>query len=681
MNLAFSILSLVPIAWIGWLCLIVVLAFTLSFVFKVGIVTWARIVAFAIIVLVLLNPQATTESRTPIDEKMIIIVDESASQKIDGRDLKAEHALTRLQDELIKYPTIKPVIIRTDGQEESLRSKSAGTSLFPYLNKALSEFNDNEVSSIVMISDGQVSDIPENLSKKTPLNVIVTGRKGEKDHKIDIISMPKFGLIDGKATIKIKATTYGDGPVDVSMSQDGRDMGTISLADGEEKDVTVTLDHVGQNAVSFSIPVADGEISGANNRAVAVIKAIRDRLRVLLVSGAPHMGERAWRNLLKSDPAIDLVHFTILRSTQSMDATPADEMALIPFPVDEIFRNKISGFDLIILDRYRQYDLLPQSYFDGIRDYVEKGGALFLAVGTDMPDDMIFTTSLAGILPVAPTANESILTGDIMPRISKAGEINPVTAALYPEWAAWHGQAAFASPAEKTLMTGANGLPLLSVSEAGKGRVAVLSSDNIWIWSKSGPDGKAKGPYMPLIGNVIDWLTKEPDMEKGFIKAEADRDGKIMISLRPSDSPDRVVNMQDPEGIEKPITLSDNLVKGWYTAEIDAGLPGLYTFKRADKTAYAFTGGNVQAEFVDLISTDAKLKPLVEKTGGNIVWASEHPDFFIGSGRADDEVRVDSKKPYAVNGIASRRVIPDWLGIALIIASLMGCWWQEGRRR
>ena len=126
------------------------------------------------------------------------------------------------------------------------------------------------------------------------------------------------------------------------------------------------------------------ELTTINNRAVVSIDGVRDKLRVLLVSGEPHAGERTWRNLLKSDAAVDLVHFTILRPPEKQDGTPINELSLIAFPTRELFQQKINEFHLIIFDRYARQGVLPIIYFDNIARYVRDGGAVLVAAGSGL---------------------------------------------------------------------------------------------------------------------------------------------------------------------------------------------------------------------------------------------------------------------------------------------------------
>ena len=148
---------------------------------------------------------------------------------------------------------------------------------------------------------------------------------------------------------------------------------------------------------------------------------MRDRLRVLLVSGEPHAGERTWRNLLKSDASVDLVHFTILRPPEKQDGVPVTELSLIAFPTRELFLDKIDEFDLIIFDRYKRRGILPAIYLDNVRQYVENGGAVLIAGRAGLRQRR--TRSIARrwprILPGAPTGR--VIEEAFVPTITDIG--------------------------------------------------------------------------------------------------------------------------------------------------------------------------------------------------------------------------------------------------------------------
>src|SRR5262249_37588855 len=162
-----------------------------------------------------------------------------------------------------------------------------------------------------------------------------------------------------------------------------------------------------------------------NNRAVVSIDGVRDKLRVLLVSGEPHAGERTWRNLLKSDASVDLVHFTILRPPEKQDGTPINELSLIAFPTRELFQQKISEFQLIIVDRSARQGLLPLIYSNNIEKFGRDGGAVLTGAGPDYASPTsIWRTPLDGIPPAEPTGE--ITERSFQARLTEAGQRHPV---------------------------------------------------------------------------------------------------------------------------------------------------------------------------------------------------------------------------------------------------------------
>ena len=163
-----------------------------------------------------------------------------------------------------------------------------------------------------------------------------------------------------------------------------------------------------------------------------------------MVSGQPYPGLRVWRNLLKADPAVDLVHFTILRPPEKQDGTPIRELALIAFPSRELFEVKLKEFDLIIFDNYSRRGLLPLIYLENIARYVEEGGALLEAAGPQFAEPLsLYRTPLARVLPGRPTG-ETFERG-FRPVVTEAGQRHPVTAGLAaasgePDWGRWFRQ-------------------------------------------------------------------------------------------------------------------------------------------------------------------------------------------------------------------------------------------------
>ena len=206
-----------------------------------------------------------------------------------------------------------------------------------------------------------------------PLHVLLSGERGETDRRLVIEKAPGYGIVGNNVDIAFRVEDSAPAAgqraprrARVSLRRDGRETRSVLVPVGRSERFTFALDHAGPSVVELEVEPADGEITALNNRAAASINAVRDRLKVLLVSGQPHSGERAWRNLLKADPAVDLVHFTILRPPEKDDFTPLKELALIVFPVRELFEVKLHEFDLIVFDRYAVRHVLPPSYLRNI---------------------------------------------------------------------------------------------------------------------------------------------------------------------------------------------------------------------------------------------------------------------------------------------------------------------------
>src|SRR5947209_2103884 len=237
------------------------------------------------------------------------------------------------------------------------------------------------------------------------MHSLITGNKNERDRHVVLTAAPRFGIVGQSQSITFRVEDQGEGPstARVTVRRDGETIENRNVRIGTNVTISVQISHAGPNIVEIEASALEGELTEINNRAVVSIDGVRDKLRVLLVSGEPHAGERTWRNLLKSDPSVDLVHFTILRPPEKQDGTPINELSLIAFPTRELFQQKINDFQLIIFDRYARQGVLPIIYFDNIARYVRQGGAVLVAAGPDYASPTsIWRTPLDVILPAEP---------------------------------------------------------------------------------------------------------------------------------------------------------------------------------------------------------------------------------------------------------------------------------------
>jgi hypothetical protein len=429
------------------------------------------------------------------------------------------------------------------------------------------------------------------------------------------------------------------------------------------------------------------ELTMANNRAAVMVNGVRDRLRVLLVSGEPHAGERAWRHLLKSDPSVDLVHFTILRPPEKQDGTPIRELSLIAFPTRELFQDKIDDFDLIVFDRYRRRGVLPQLYLDNVAEYVRNGGALLEAGGPSFGSPLsLFRTPLGDVLPAAPTGR--IMEQGYRPSVTTLGQRHPVTAKLpgandansNPEWGRWFRQVDAEARDGDTLMSGIRERPLLILQRVGKGRVAQLLSDHAWLWARGYEGG---GPQAELMRRVAHWLMKEPELEEEDLRAQVNG-GTLEIvrrSMRPS-LPE--ITVTRPDGSTESLQLED-AGPGRATAAMPVHQVGLYEVSDGSHTALAAAGALNPLEYRDVRATPDKLRPLVEASGGAVSRFATQELPSLRKVRPDRAhsgrgwIGLQENSAYRVTGVAEASLLPAILALILAAGTLTFAWFREGR--
>src|SRR5256884_1062412 len=480
-----------------------------------------RVTALALIRLALANPSFTREDREPLSSVAAVVIDKSPSQNFGERTRETREAQEALVDSLKKIKGLEVRIVEA-GQADG---ETDGTRLFGALSSALSDVPIDRVAGAFMITDGRVHDIPANAAAvgfQAPVHALVTGRKDERDRRIAIIAAPRFGIVGQVKTITYRLDDQGVSGerAKVTVRRDGETINERTVLSGQTVNVDIDIKHAGPNIVEIEASPLENELTPVNNRAVVAIDGVRDKLRVLLVSGEPHSGERTWRNLLKSDASVDLVHFTILRPPEKQDGTPINELSLIAFPTRELFQQKINDFQLIIFDRYARQGVLPIIYFDNIARYVRQGGAVLVAAGPDYASSTsIWRTPLDVILPAEPSGRMN--DGAFRAALTDLGKRHPVTRGLEgadedpPHWSRWFRLVDSRVAKGTTVMQGPDNKPLLLLSREGEGRVALLLSDHIWLWARGYEGG---GPHIDLLRRLSHWLMKQPDLEEEALR-------------------------------------------------------------------------------------------------------------------------------------------------------------------
>jgi hypothetical protein len=649
-----------------------------------------RSLALALVVLALANPSLTREDRDPLSSVAVVIVDKSPSQNFGDRMKQTEAARAAVVERLNHIPGLDVRVVEA-GQADG---ETDGTRLFSALTSALADVPSDRVAGVVMITDGRVHDVPADagaLGFAAPLHALITGNKDERDRRVALIAAPRFGIVGQPQTVTYRVEDQGgnEPTAQVTVRRDGDIVEQKTVPVGTPQTVDIPIPHGGPNIVEIeAAPLAAGELTQVNNRAVVTIDGVRDKLRVLLVSGEPHAGERTWRNLLKSDPSVDLVHFTILRPPEKQDGTPINELSLIAFPTRELFQQKIDEFQLIIFDRYARQGVLPIIYFDNITRYVRDGGAVLVAAGPDYASPTsIWRTPLDAILPAEPSGD--VTEEAFRPTLTELGQRHPVTRGLEgsdanpPNWSEWFRIVDTRNASGTTVMQGPDSKPLLVLSREGEGRVALLLSDHIWLWARGFEGG---GPHLDLLRRLSHWLMKEPDLDEEALRLTMS--GHNLVVQRQTMA-DQVadVTLTSPSGTTQTLTLGAKQPGVWEST-VPANELGLWRATDGKLNALVNIGPANPREYAEVTSTTEVLAPLTSATGGD----SRRLDYGSGlnvprivavrSGdtyKGDDWIGMKMRDASVVRGIGVLPVFAGLLGLLLLLGSLAGAWAREGR--
>ena len=663
---------------------------------------WLRGLTAAVLLLAIANPSLQEEDRAPLSDIVLAVVDDSASQRIGDRPSQTAAALAAVQAEVAALPNTELRVVRlgdAPGDE--------GTLLMTALAESLAEEPRARVAGAILITDGQAHDLPAAPAMPAPVHVLLTGQDSDWDRRLTIRNAPAFAILGEDVMLTLRIDDEGAVPsglgdtAELAISIDGVPPQQFSVPTGEDLELPLRLPHGGMNVLQFQVAAVDTELTDRNNAAVVQINGVRDRLRVLLVSGEPHAGERVWRNLLKSDASVDLVHFTILRPPEKQDGVPVTELSLIAFPTRELFVEKIKEFDLIIFDRYRQRGILPTSYLENVAEYVRNGGTVLMAAGPEFGTvDSLFRSPLADILPVVPSGR--VIEEGFVPTMTELGHRHPVTAGLDgfmpaddggeasasatadraegPAWGRWFRMVDVQATRGQVVMEGAGGRPLLVLDRVGEGRVAMLASDHAWLWGRGYEGG---GPQLELLRRLAHWMLKEPELEEEALTATA-QGQTLTFTRRTIGDPPGDLTITAPDGTETILPMPQK-APGRYELVWKAPEMGLYRLAQGDLTAVVAVGPSAPREFEQTLASDTVLAPVVEAgRGGMLRLADGAPDIrVVREGRVAAGrgwIGITPRNAFITQDVSIAPLLPAWAWLLIASMLALAAWLREGRR-
>jgi hypothetical protein len=645
-----------------------------------------RAIALALGLIALANPSLTREDRDPLTSVVAVVLDRSASQRFGDRTAVTNAVSNMLKERLGSLAGLEIRI--TEGGADN---EGDGTRLFAALSATLADVPPERVAGAILITDGRVHDVPsaQHLGFDAPVHALITGVEGERDRRVALVSTPRFGIVGQRQIVGFRIEDHGvprGARVNVTVRRDGVVVASPVVTTGVNESVSIEITHAGANIIEIEASPLDNELTLLNNRTALTIDGVREKLRVLLISGEPHSGERTWRNLLKSDANVDLVHFTILRPPEKQDGTPINELSLIAFPTRELFQQRIKDFHLIIFDRYAQH-VVPLIYFDNIVEYVRSGGALLIAAGPDYAGrNSLFRTPLEAILPATPTGN--VTEAAYRAGLTDNGKRHPVTRLLPgaestpPQWSRWFRVIDAQVSNGTALMSGANENPLLVLARHNDGRVAMLLSDHIWLWARGYEGG---GPHLDLLRRLSHWLMKEPELEEERLVLIA-RGNELLVERRTMGDEAEPVTVTAPSGGTRTLSLA-RAEPGIFRATLTADELGLWRATDGKLTALVNIGPLNPREYLEVTSTKDVLAPLVNGTGGAVLRLADlgnKAPRVAGIRAAEryagpDWIGLKMRDASVVRGLGLFPLFAGLSGLLILLAGIAAAWAREGR--
>lgn len=697
MNLTIEFLPILPVPVLIATCVLAAfIALLLLWRGRRG--AFLRTLSLGLLILALVNPNLKEEERERLTNIAVVVLDQSASQRIAGRAERSAQLREQVANAFAAIPNLEVRWVTSSGGTTSTVEETA---LFTDLNRALSDIPAERLAGVIMVTDGQVHDVPIDTKKlgfDAPVHALITGTPDEFDNRLEVISAPRFGLVNTEQMVELKAITSRKGDTGreaiLKVRREDQEEEILRVPYGQTVKLPFPFPHAGTTLMEVELVPEKGELTLANNRVALQAEGVRENLRVLLVSGEPHAGERTWRNLLRSDASVDLVHFTILRPPEKQDGTPINQLSLIAFPTRELFSEKLSQFNLIIFDRYQRRAVLPLIYLDNVARYVEDGGAVLVAAGSDYASPVsLFRTPLGDVLPSQPTGH--VFEESFRPALTETGEKHPVTAGLQgsnakpgeaPAWGHWFRLVETTPLTGQVVMSGPSEAPVLTLARRGKGRVATLMSDHVWLWARGYEGG---GPHSDMLRRLSHWLMKEPDLEEEYLRATGDRTG-LTVERRSMKDEVGEATVTNPSGGTASVKL-EKVSPGLWRGHLATTEPGVHKVTMDELTAVALVGNANSREFIKVAATDEPLQPIAEATGGGQFWmggtngkpAASLPRIAsLQSGtkfHGHNWLGLKDREAYIVRGVRYTPLFAGFVALALFLGVIGLTWFRESR--
>ena len=168
-----------------------------------------RALSLAALLLALSNPTLRQEERESLANIAIVVLDESTSQTIAGRPEQTAAIRRELETKLAALGNLQ---VRWVASSKPTGESASGTNLFTDLNSALANTPPDRLAGVILITDGQVHDIPKSaqtLGFDAPVHALLTGQPDEFDRRIEVLKAPRYGIVGSTRDIEARVVETG----------------------------------------------------------------------------------------------------------------------------------------------------------------------------------------------------------------------------------------------------------------------------------------------------------------------------------------------------------------------------------------------------------------------------------------------------------------------------------------
>ncbi len=435
--------------------------------------------------------------------------------------------------------------------------------VFSDLTRSVSELlssPEEKPRAIVVFSDGRLA-APgpvhsedwgqelRHIAQGVPLHTVSVAEKVPADRSIRSVGTTGTALAHQPFRLRIQVgcappAQCQDAEVVVRELLEGRP--AELLADGVAKggdgllelELEVTLERAGARVIEVALADSNDSLLH-NDRRLLPIEVRRDRTRILHVAGRPTYDVRALRMFLKADESIDLISFFILRTEDDDVQASQDELALIPFPVEELFTEHLPSFDAVVLQDIDAREYKLDRHFRSLQKYVLSGGGLIMVGGpSGFTAGGYAESPIEEVLPVElPSGSDTTVLGEFTPDYTRAGRAAPMLKELrqllsdaLPEMSGYNQMGLpkpgalvlWEHPDETALGASASRrMPLLTLGEVGDGRSIALAVDATHKLRFGRLGARAAGEaHGALWEGLLGWLMRDPRFEAAQARLE-----------------------------------------------------------------------------------------------------------------------------------------------------------------